>query len=98
MISIITFNTSYVTISQIIKINPFIPERRVVLVNSSNQDSYFSSNQFGRISLFTFSSFPWLINAHFLIIKWLILNVLCKEKLDIHKVPGAERVKEQQAI
>ena len=66
-----------------------------VLVNSPNLAPYFLYKQFGRICLFNFHSFLHLISFLFLITSYIILFELCKEKLDVDKLLGAERVKEE---
>ena len=63
-----------------------------VLVNSPNWAPYFLYKQFGRIWLFNFHSLFHLINSKFLITIYIILFELCKEKLDVDKLSGAERV------
>ena len=55
----------------------------VVLLYSPNSSPYFSTHKFERILLYIFSSLLCLINCHFLITKWCILYVLCKEKLSV---------------
>ena len=42
-----------------------------------------------------FHSLCHLINSLFLITSYIILFELCKEKLDVDKLPGAERVKKK---
>ena len=63
-----------------------------VLANSPNWAPHFLYKQFERIMLFNFHNLFHLINSKFLIISYTILFELCKEKLDIDKLPGAERV------
>ena len=64
-----------------------------VLANSPNWALYFLYKHFGRIWVFNFHSLFQLINSLFLIISYIILFELCKEKLGVDKLPGAERVK-----
>ena len=64
-----------------------------MLVNSPNWALCFLYKQFGRIWLFNFHNLFHLIIFLFLITSYTVLCELCKEKLDVDKVPGAERVK-----
>ena len=64
-----------------------------VLVNSPNWALCFLYKKFGRIWLFNFHCLIHLINSKFLITSYTILFDLCKEKLDVDKLPEAERVK-----
>ena len=66
-----------------------------VLVNSPNRAPCFLYKQYGRIWLFNSHSLFYLINSKSLIISYTILFELCKERLDVDKLPGAERVKAQ---
>ena len=69
-----------------------------MLVSSPNRVPYFLFMQFRRIWLFNFHSLFHLINSLFLITSYIILFELCNEKLDVDKLPGAERVKCMQVF
>ena len=51
--------------------------------------------QFGRIWHFNFHSLFHLIDSLLLITSSVVLFELCKEKLEVDNLPGAERVKEK---
>ena len=60
----------------------------VVLLNCPNLSPYFSLYKFKRALLLILSSLVCLINYHFLITKYLILYVLCREKLGVDNCLG----------
>ena len=81
-ISYFTFSWNILTLS--------VP---AVLLNSPNWSPNFSLNKFERILILIFSSVLCLIKLHFLITIYLILYVLCKEKLDVDDWLGLKGLK-----
>ena len=63
-----------------------------VLLKSAKWHSYFPFKQLGRIFLFILHSLQCVINSYILTTKQLILYWYCKEKIDVDKLTGAERL------